>query len=185
MNNRDTHFDRFDICAAWNLYLQHNHGGQDSREYKRLCQLQKHFKPSHSLELTLGLSENALAIYLNLIDYPYDHVDGGDYCKNFYLMWAGAYGDTKVLVRAQSFDDAFEMLADWLDDNAPGCLTDIDYDAAARELGFASYAAAEEANAEERVLEHAQADMTTIGHTTLKHGNAIPSWEWGGDEVSL
>ena len=62
-----------------------------------------------------------------------------DWTRNLYLMWAGAYGDTKCYVWANSFDDAFEHLVEYLDDHAPGCLTKIDYDAAAEELHAPSY----------------------------------------------
>lgn len=96
------------------------------------------------------------------------------YSENLYLMWAGAYGDTKLFVWADSFDSAFEELVEWLDDNAPGCLSksseilaDMDDD---------DRAAAEESG---EIPDH-----TTIGHTTLTHGDCIASWEWGGDEIT-
>ena len=119
---------------------------------------------------------------------PSDH----DWTRNnLYCMWAGAYGDVKCFVWADSFDDAFEHLVEYLDDHAPGCLTRVDYDAAARELGYDSYAAAETHSPDtyndgnlDRIREIAETDMTIIGHTTLKNGDAIPSWEWGGDEIS-
>jgi hypothetical protein len=61
------HFDRYDICAAWNLYLQHTLGGQGCPKYPRLCRLQKLFRPAPSEQVPDGLSENARAIYDNLM----------------------------------------------------------------------------------------------------------------------
>ena len=46
-------FDRFDIMEALYLYYTDWHNGQWSREYKRLCHMQKYFKPSFYF---LGLS---------------------------------------------------------------------------------------------------------------------------------
>jgi len=56
------YFDRFDICEAWYLALMHCHGGQWSREYERLCRLQRFFRPSPLLSVE-SLSDNARAIY--------------------------------------------------------------------------------------------------------------------------
>lgn len=61
------YFDRHDICAAWNLYLQHTHEGQGSEKYARLCRLQSYFTPSASEEFVDGLSENAQIIYEDLM----------------------------------------------------------------------------------------------------------------------
>ncbi|MDB6084038.1 MAG: hypothetical protein JWN43_1919 [Gammaproteobacteria bacterium] len=55
-------FDRLDICEAWYLALSDCHRGQGSREYLRLCRLERHFKPSPLLTVAT-LSENARQIY--------------------------------------------------------------------------------------------------------------------------
>lgn len=55
-------FDRFDICEAWYLALTHCHGGQWSKEYLRLCKMQKYFRPSPLMSVD-SLSENAKVIY--------------------------------------------------------------------------------------------------------------------------
>lgn len=107
-----------------------------------------------------------------------------DWCRNLYLMWAG-YG-TKCYVWANSFDDAFETFAEWLDDNAPGCLTSFsedDYKAAAKELGL-TWPAEPGSEEECKVAEATEVDHTVIGHTTLNHGTHIASYEWGGDDVT-
>mgnify|MGYP006971772087 FL=1 len=55
-------FNRFDICEAYYLALTHCHGGQWSREYRRLCQMQKYFKPSPTLSVET-LTDNSREIY--------------------------------------------------------------------------------------------------------------------------
>lgn len=103
-----------------------------------------------------------------------------------FLMWFGAYGDTKILVWADSFEDAFEEAVDYLDDPST-CgiftfLTEADFKQAREEL-------IDEGNADpsdDDVFEHVTVDMTIIGHTTIRCGEGmavIPSWEWGGDDV--
>lgn len=194
------YFDRFDICAAYNLYLQHHHTGQASRAYARLSKLRKHYTPSRSKEHISGLSENALEIYvgacaragtLNRIEHPIANtpMDGSE----LFLMWAGTATNSgllgvQVYVWADSFDDAFEELVEYLDDHAPGCLVShadaeealedycqehgICLDGEDEDAWCAAHEAVELAN-----------DWTSIGHTSLKHGNHIASHEWGGDEV--
>ena len=107
-----------------------------------------------------------------------------DWCRNLYLMWAGAYGDTKCFVWANSFDDAFEHLVEWLDDEAPGLLTRLDYVGAALELEMPTTDLEKLTDEQqEQVREHAEMDMALVGHTTLKNGDAIASHEWGADEI--
>lgn len=108
---------------------------------------------------------------------------------NLYRMWAGAYG-TKLYVWADSFDSAFETFMEWLDAHAPGCLfpheafRDACLDAAAElHLDWDSLVAHQDPRVE-TVLEHAESDLTSIGHTTLKHGAYIVSHEWGGGDVA-
>ena len=113
---------------------------------------------------------------------PVVNPDDVSYDETVWDMQAGAYADVRVLVFAQHLEDALEVFVEWLDDNKPGCLTTIDYDAAAKELGFdVDHLSDQE---EEKIYEHAEVDMYVVGHTTLKHGNAIPSYEWWGKEAS-
>lgn len=56
------YFDRIDIAEAWYLALSHCHGGQWSREYARLCKLQRSFRQSPTLNVDM-LTENGRAIY--------------------------------------------------------------------------------------------------------------------------
>ncbi|NBR91525.1 MAG: hypothetical protein EBS68_16790 [Rhodobacteraceae bacterium] len=56
------YFDRFDIAEAYYLALSDCHGGQWSREYARLCAMQRYFRPSPMLSVET-LSDNAREIY--------------------------------------------------------------------------------------------------------------------------
>lgn len=121
---------------------------------------------------------------------PCDH----DYADNLYVMWAGAVGTTEVYVWANSFDDAFELFVDYLDDKGMcGYFVDVTMDdlkESARELGIKWDAEWDEPGSDayddpefERIVEHAEMDLTSIGHTTLECGQYMPSWEWGGQDV--
>jgi hypothetical protein len=66
MKTRVGYVSRFDVCAAYNLWLQDNHSGMGSREYLRLCKLQRYYRPSRSEERVGGLSADALALYMAL-----------------------------------------------------------------------------------------------------------------------
>jgi hypothetical protein len=56
------YFDRFDIVEAWYLALNHCHNGQWSKEYARLCRLQRYFRPSCTLCVDT-LTDNGREIY--------------------------------------------------------------------------------------------------------------------------
>jgi len=115
----------------------------------------------------------------------------GDRQGLFY--WSlGAYGNTHVYTWADSYESAEEEMLEWVDDNAPGLLHWIgqkELEEAAEDLGLDWKQA--EADMRDgvsdrdasKIIEHAEADMIIVGHTTLKHGNAIPSWEVHVDEV--
>lgn len=123
------HFDRFDICAAWNLYLQHHWAGQGDRLYARWCKLRESFTPSRSEEFVHGLSENALEIYTQLcadagtleraehpIANPGEAYTCADTQYSLFRMWAGSgFEPLCVYVWADSFEGAFEELVRWLD----------------------------------------------------------------------
>ena len=109
--------------------------------------------------------------------------------KKLYLFTFGAYGWTKVYVWADHDEDAFEIAVEWLDDNAPGHLTDVtedDLKRSAEDLNVAwqpTWPDWDDA-VFSHVAQNAEADLTQIGHTTLKHGQYLHSWEWAFDEVT-
>jgi hypothetical protein len=109
-------------------------------------------------------------------------------------MWAGAYGDDIAWVWVPSYDGfetAFEEFVEYLDDVGHcGHFHSIDIDdlqEAARELDIEwedDWPNPSDMDRNwERVVEHAEADLTIIGHTQLKCGEYIASHEWGGDEI--
>jgi hypothetical protein len=76
------------------------------------------------------------------------------------FYWSlGAYGSTHVYTWADSYESAEEEMLEWVDDNAPGLLHWVE-------------------------TEEDEVDMIMVGHTTLEHGNAIPSWEVHVREVT-
>lgn len=193
------YFDRHDVCAAWNLYLQYTWDGQNDPKYARHCKLRSYFTPSRSEEEIVGLSENALEIYRDLVkptapEHPIANSHTSYSNHTLFRMWAGACAPTFVYVWADHFEDAFEEFVEWLDDNAPGHLTTNEefmelLNEAAQDMHGKTW---DELTAEcdnvwdefSDVIERAEADLTSIGHTTLKHGTHIASYEWGGDEVT-
>lgn len=61
------YFDRFDIAAAWYLFLMEYHGGQGSKSYSRLSKLSRSFRPGPLFNAD-SLTENAWDIYQSLCD---------------------------------------------------------------------------------------------------------------------
>lgn len=191
------HFDRFDICAAWNLYLQHHWAGQGDRLYARWCKLREHSKCAPSEQFVNELSENALEIYTQLcadagtleraerpIANPGDSAAYETGCSLF-RMWHAA---GPLYVWAGSFEQAFETLVEWLDDNAPGCLVSHDEAKEALEESKREHLESglgDDMWDEETAIEAIESDndWTVIGHTSLKTGMHICRHEWGGDEV--
>lgn len=99
----------------------------------------------------------------------------------------GAYFNTRVRVwaKADCFEDAFETAVEWLDDHAPGHLVNLtqeDYNEAASILGLDP--TSEDEDIQNEIRETAEADLTHIGHTTLKHGQFLYSWEWTVAELT-
>jgi|SRR6478736_492733 len=102
----------------------------------------------------------------------------------------GAYGWTNVRVWADPdcFEDAFEIAIEWLDDNAPGHL--VSYaefnelrKEAAEELGLDLNS--DDDDIQQSITEAAEVDLTVVGHTTLKHGMHIASYDWTVDEITF
>jgi hypothetical protein len=113
-----------------------------------------------------------------------------------YRFRFGAYGETVVDVFADTDEAAFEIAVEWLDECAPGHLVtigDAELREAADELGLAMPVVHDCAGGWDdawsdsrwaKIIEHAERDLTIIGHTTLKHGAYLRSWEWTLTELS-
>lgn len=114
-----------------------------------------------------------------------------DHDLKLFRMHAGAYGETRAYVWSDSFESAFESFVEWLDENAPRCLTTVGEDelkSAATELGIVwpsdpVVSGFYESSEFERIRDLAETDLTAIGHTTLRNGTHIVSSEWRGDEI--
>lgn len=126
--------------------------------------------------------------------------------KQLFRMWMGAYGDHHVYIWADHFEDAFEEMVEFFDrPETCGLFTYLDegdLKASAQDLGIhwptplemraervdSAWGALDE-RTQEKIREHAEVDLTIIGHTTLKCGDGlgtpyVASWEWGGNDVT-
>ena len=108
-----------------------------------------------------------------------------------FRMWASTGGTpVEAYVWADHLEDAWEEFVEFLDETAPGVFVTIGMDElkeAANDLGIPWKTSWPDWNDPrfEKVVEHAETDMTIIGHTTLKSGGThIPSDHWGGSEVT-
>lgn len=100
-----------------------------------------------------------------------------------FIFAFGAYGDTRLAVFARSLDDALEEAFEWLDDNEPGQLlwSHENAEECAAELGIPWPLPEDFDHSGDKGCELYEActvDMTVCGHTTLKNGDCMPSWEW-------
>jgi hypothetical protein len=86
--------------------------------------------------------------------------------RHRYLLSFGAYGWTRLLVWANSLDDAFDVACEYLHGHAPGLLAD---DAVQAEY----LAAVAEGYDDERAQELAEVDTTRSSD-----GHYVHSWEW-------
>lgn len=96
--------------------------------------------------------------------------------STLFVLSFGAYLDHHVYVFSGAFDDALEIAAEWLKQEAPGLFSDEpDYKEAATELGLDLET--EDDNEQERIREKAETDMT------YTESGWLLSWEWTGREV--
>jgi hypothetical protein len=107
--------------------------------------------------------------------------------KELYRMWSNV-GDHGY-VWSDSAEDAFEEWVEYLDEESPGVFETVDVDdlkAAAEDLDIEWQDSWPDLDDEDfqKVAEEAEADLDTIGHTTLKSGSHISKDAWGFDEVS-
>lgn len=91
-----------------------------------------------------------------------------DWTRHRYILSFGAYGETLLMVWANSLDDALDECVDWIADNAPGLLADEQVAEAYNEA-IAAGKSEEDAQAE------AETDTTCAGNA----GHYLLSYEWG------
>jgi len=85
-----------------------------------------------------------------------------------YVLWFGAYGETRLMVWARSLESALDECVDWIADNAPGLLADDGVHEQYKRL-------VAEGVDEEKAQEEATVDTTCAGN----NGHYLNSWEWG------
>lgn len=90
-----------------------------------------------------------------------------DWTHHRYIFACGAYGDTLLMVWANSLEAALDEAVDWIADHEPGLLVDDAVNDAYRE-GIANGLSEEEAQ------EQAEIDTTCAGSS----GHYLNSWEW-------
>jgi hypothetical protein len=95
------------------------------------------------------------------------NANDSDWTKHNYVLSFGAYGELRLLVWANSLEDALDEAIDWLVDNAPGHIVDD-------QVNEAYEAAIAEGKSEDEAHEEAEVDTTSGGNC----GNHILSHEW-------
>lgn len=90
-----------------------------------------------------------------------------DWTRGRWVIRIGAYGETNLLVWANSLDTALDEAIDWLVDHEPGYLADEQAAEAYRE-------ALAEGMSEDQAMDEAHTDLTCGGNC----GNYIRSDEW-------
>jgi hypothetical protein len=98
------------------------------------------------------------------------NINAGDrhWTRHRYVLWFGAYGDTRLLVHANSLDDALDEAIDWIVDHEPGLLADSAVEEEYQRLRA-------EGMDQHEAMETAEQDTTSGGNA----GNRINSHEWG------
>lgn len=93
-----------------------------------------------------------------------------------FVLWFGAYGETRLHVYADHLEDALDECVDWLADHAPGMLADEQvHDEYERLLAEAVAAGKDPEATSEECAQEAEVDTTCAGNA----GNYLLSWEWG------
>lgn len=93
--------------------------------------------------------------------------DARDWTQHRYVLALGAYGWTKVIVWANSLEDALDETVDWAREHAPGLLANDERDDAYREAIASGLS-------EHEAWEESLVDLTIAGN----YGDAIRSDEW-------
>lgn len=100
--------------------------------------------------------------------------------RNSFLLWFGACGPTRVLVYADGLDDALEIAADWLADNAPGHLVSNDeHDQLCKEACEDADLAWPPPNDWCESKEYTEAIESAEADLTYTESGWITSYEWG------
>ena len=91
-----------------------------------------------------------------------------DWTDHRYILCFGAYGWTRLMVWANSLEDALDESVDWIVENAPGLLCNEEVYAEYNRL-------VAEGKSVEEAMEEATVDTTCAGNC----GDYLLSYEWG------
>lgn len=96
-------------------------------------------------------------------------VNGNDksWTKHRYILAFGAYGWTRLMVWANSLDDALDVAIDWIAENEPGLLCDNEV----KEIYDQAIA---DGKNEKTAMKEAEVDTTQAGNES----HYLNSWEW-------
>ncbi len=97
-----------------------------------------------------------------------------DWTRNRYVIALGAYGWTRLLVWANSLDDAIEECAEWCADNAPGLLCDSEV---AEEYERALAAAKMDESLTDEQRQEIAWGESTVDTIVCDQGHYFHSWE--------
>lgn len=88
--------------------------------------------------------------------------------RHRYILWFGAYGTTRLMIYANSLNDALDEGIDWIAKHEPGLLADNQVHEEYNRL-------IAKGKSEEEAQEEASVDTICGGNA----GNYLHSWEWG------
>lgn len=132
---------RFELAEALSAYCSDFHGGQYSQLYSILSQLSYHPAAGEG-NIAVSDNESARLIYMSLVKHeqtppvpqPLDDIPDnvvfitGVGPNETQLIQLGAYASQYFIVYSSRFGDALEWAAEWCQDNAPGYLTEPEYE---------------------------------------------------------
>lgn len=98
------------------------------------------------------------------------------WCHHSYVLWFGAGSVTHLFVYANSLDGAVGIAADWLAENAPGCLADEEVQDEFKRLKGENQLNLPFLSDEQL---WAQATVDTTETDGAQGGHFLHSWEWG------
>ncbi len=98
-----------------------------------------------------------------------------DWTHHRYILCFGAYGWTRLMVWANSLDDALDEAVDWLADNAPGLLCDDEVNEEFKRLKEEDGQQLLPFKTDEQLWEEVTIDTTCAGNC----GHYLNSAEWG------
>jgi len=114
------------------------------------------------------------------VENPIIPINASDraWTRHRYILWFGAYGSTRLMVWANSLEDALDECVDWIADHEPSLLADeaveSEYRSHLAELADCGCDPEDEQTIE-RAQDYAERDTLSAGNA----GHYLNSREWG------